>query len=89
MLQFLSVQLCRPAVVLLLGVLQLLSQQRPNPHHCNIQHLGGTVLPPEEGEGLGVPPQLHLPELLPRPVSVEVGGPAGEVREEVRMAACT
>ena len=36
---------------------------------------GVAVVGPEEGLGPSVAPELHLPELLPRPVGVEVGGP--------------
>ena len=36
---------------------------------------GVTVVGPEEGLGPPVAPKLHLPELLPRPVGVEVGRP--------------
>ena len=36
---------------------------------------GVAVVGPEEGLGPRVAPELHLPELLPRPVGVEVGGP--------------
>ena len=36
---------------------------------------GAAVVRPEEGSSSGVPSQLHLSELLPSPVSVQVGGP--------------
>ena len=36
---------------------------------------GAAVVRPEEGSSSGVPSQLHLSELLPGPVSVQVGGP--------------
>lgn len=36
---------------------------------------GVAVVGPEEGLGPRVAPKLHLPELLPRPVSVEIGRP--------------
>ena len=35
---------------------------------------GQAVLAAEEGVRLNIPTQLHLPELLPAPVGVQVGG---------------
>ena len=35
---------------------------------------GQAVVATEEGAGLSIPTQLHLPELLPAPVGVQVGG---------------
>ena len=35
---------------------------------------GHAVVAAEEGAGLGIPSELHLPQLLPAPVRVQVGG---------------
>ena len=54
--ELLPVELCSPAIVLLLGV------------------GGHAVVAAKEGARLGISPQLHLPQLLPAPVGVKVGG---------------
>ena len=56
-------------------LLQLLLVQQGSPAVVLLLRVRGeAVVTTEEGVGLGIPPQLHLPELLPAPVGVQVGG---------------
>ena len=67
--QLLPVKLGRPTVVLLLGVLRAIARVLIRKKGV-LSHLGVTIVATEEGEGLGIATQLHLPQLLPSPVCV-------------------
>ena len=75
--QLLPVQLGRPTVILLLGVLRANAGVSREIFQCaskkgGFSHLGVTVLASEEGEGLGIATQLHLAQLLPSPICVQI-----------------